>query len=53
MVQCLGQKYGTSCKKVVRMPQHIKSWDKYQLCTKCSKDEHTKSYRDLCDGVVI
>ncbi len=42
---CLGYKYGTDCKRVVRMSQHVKSWENYQLCTKCSKDLRTKDYR--------
>lgn len=43
---CLGHKHGTSCMKVVRTHRHVASWENYQLCTKCSKDNATQKYRD-------
>ena len=43
---CLGHRYGTDCKRVVRMSQHIKSWDNFQLCSKCAKNPLTEKYRN-------
>ena len=44
MVQCLGYKHGTNCKKVVRQMQHVKSWEIYQLCAKCGKKFYVATF---------
>lgn len=45
MVMCLGDKYGTECKRVVRTTRHTENWKLYQLCYKCFKDQRTEGYR--------
>ena len=42
---CLGHKYGTTCKRVVRTHRHVFSWENFQLCSKCAKNPLTESYR--------
>ena len=53
---CLGYRNGTDCRKVVRTTRHKKSWDQYQLCSRCSKNDNTKDYRDkmhiICETTI-
>jgi len=48
-MMCLGHKYGTNCKKVVRTYRHVGSWEIYQLCANCSKSDKTVQYRESID----
>jgi len=48
-MRCLGHVYGTDCKKVIRYFPKGSSWDKYQLCYKCSKNDFTIQYRKGID----
>lgn len=49
-MQCLSYRFGIDCHRVVRTPRHVESWDKYQLCAKCSKSDKTKEYRKTIDN---
>ena len=48
-MQCLSYRFGVDCYRVVRTTRHVKCWDKYQLCAKCSKSNKTKEYREDID----
>lgn len=53
MVQCLGYRHGTECKKVVRTTRHTRCWKEYQLCSNCNKSDKTKSYRESMDVQLV
>ncbi len=50
VVRCLGYKHGTDCQRIVRTHRHELFWEKYQLCSKCSKQKCTEEYRNSIDG---
>jgi len=53
---CLGYRNGTNCHRVVRTTRHKESWEKFQLCSNCAKNDATKNYRDkmhiICEATI-
>lgn len=50
MVACLGYKHGTDCNRRVRTTRRAIHWGKYQLCSKCARNESTEEYRASVDS---
>jgi len=46
VVMCLGHRYGTECKRVVRTTHNTSNWEDYQLCYKCAINPLTEEYRE-------